>query len=86
MVTSHLYQVTPDRLLGRVRSAARLVAWGSIPLGALAGGFLASAFGAQTTLLILTGIMGGVAAAATLARGSASSPRHRGPGNRVFAL
>jgi len=74
VVTSHLYQVTPDRLLGRVRSAARLVAWGSIPLGALAGGFLASAFGAQTTLLILTGIMGAVAAAATLARGMRQLP------------
>ena len=61
--------MTPDRLLGRVRSAARLVTWGSIPLGTLAGGFLAEAFGAQPTLLILTGIMSGVAAAATLVRG-----------------
>jgi len=69
VITSHLYRVTPDRLLGRVRSAARLVAWGSIPLGALTGGLLASAFGAETTLLILTGMMCGVAAAATLARG-----------------
>lgn len=33
------------------------------------GGFLAAAFGAQPALLILTGIMGAVAAAATLARG-----------------
>jgi predicted MFS family arabinose efflux permease len=86
VVTSHLYRVTPDRLLGRVRSAARLVAWGSIPLGALAGGFLASAFGAQTTLLILTGIMCGVAAAATLARGmrqlSPPSRARKHPGNR----
>ena len=80
VITSHLYRVTPDRLLGRVRSAARLVAWGSIPLGALAGGFLASAFGAQTTLLILTGIMCGVAAAATLARGMRQLPHHREPG------
>jgi predicted MFS family arabinose efflux permease len=74
VVNSHVYQVTPDRLLGRVRGAARLVAWGSIPLGALVGGFLASAFGAQTTLLILTGIMCGVAAAATLARGMRQLP------------
>jgi predicted MFS family arabinose efflux permease len=81
VVNSHLYRVTPDRLLGRVRSAARLVAWGSIPLGALAGGFLASAFGAQTTLLILTGIMCGAAAAATLARGMRQLPHHRRPGN-----
>jgi MFS family permease len=74
VVTSHLYRVTPDRLLGRVRSAARLVAWGSIPLGSLAGGFLTSAFGGQTTLLILTGIMCGVAAAATRARGIRQLP------------
>jgi MFS family permease len=69
VVNSHVYRVTPDRLLGRVRSAARLVAWGSIPLGTLAGGFLAGAFGARTTLLILTGIMCGVAVAAARARG-----------------
>jgi len=74
VVNSHVYQVTPDRLLGRVRSAARLVAWGSIPLGTLAGGFLASAFGARTTMLILTGIMGAVAAAAKLARGMRQLP------------
>jgi predicted MFS family arabinose efflux permease len=81
VVNSHVYQVTPNRLLGRVRSAARLVTWGSIPLGALAGGFLAAAFGAQATLLILTGIMCGVAAAATLARGMRQLPHHRGPGD-----
>ena len=74
VVNSHVYWVTPDRLLGRVRSAARLVAWGSIPLGTLAGGFLTSAFGTQTTLLILTAIMCGVAAAATLARGMRQLP------------
>lgn len=74
VVNSHVYRVTPDRLLGRVRSAARLVTWGSIPLGALAGGFLASAFGARATLLILTAIMCGVAVAATLARGMRQLP------------
>lgn len=81
VVNNHLYQVTPDRLLGRVRSAARLVTWGSIPLGTLAGGFLAAAFGAQTTLLILTAIMGTVAAAATLAHGMRQLPRHAEPEN-----
>jgi predicted MFS family arabinose efflux permease len=69
VVNTGVYEVTPSRLLGRVRGAARLVTWGSIPLGTLAGGFLAAAFGARPTLLILTGIMGGVAAAATLAPG-----------------
>jgi MFS family permease len=88
VVNSHIYSVTPDRLLGRVRSAARLIAWGSIPLGALAGGFLASAFGAQTTLLILTGIMCAVVAAACFARGmrqlTPSSPVAKHPGNQLI--
>lgn len=74
IVNGHVYRVTPDRLLGRVRSAARLVTWGSIPLGTLAGGFLASAFGAQMTLVVLTGIMCGVVVAATLARGMRQLP------------
>jgi MFS family permease len=38
-------QVTPDRLLGRVNSAYRLVAWGTMPAGALLGGLVADAFG-----------------------------------------
>jgi hypothetical protein len=61
-------------------SAARLVAWGSIPLGALAGGFLSTASGAQTVLLILTGIMGAVAGAATLVRGMRQLPPPSRPG------
>ncbi len=38
-------RVTPDRLLGRVNSAYRLVAWGTMPAGALLGGLVADAFG-----------------------------------------
>ena len=79
VVNSHVYRVTPDRLLGRVRGAARLVAWGSIPLGALAGGCLASASGGQATLFILTGIMCAVATAATLMPGMRQLP---GPWSR----
>jgi MFS family permease len=40
--------VTPDRLLGRVNSAYRLVAWGTMPIGALLGGVVADAFGLPT--------------------------------------
>jgi MFS family permease len=89
VVNTHVYRVTPDRLLGRVRGAARLVAWGSIPLGTLSGGFLASAFGARTTLLILTGVMCGVAATATFAPGirqlPPASPEPKDPGNQLRA-
>ena len=31
-------RITPDPLLGRVNSAYRLLAWGTMPLGAAAGG------------------------------------------------
>lgn len=79
VVNSHIYRVTPDRIMGRVRSAARLVAWGSIPLGALAAGFLASALGARLTLLILAAVMGAVAIAATLARGMRQLPPRHSP-------
>ncbi len=37
--------VTPDRLLGRVNSAYRLLAFGTMPAGAAVGGLLAEAFG-----------------------------------------
>lgn len=56
-------RIIPDRLLGRVSSSYRLVAWGSAPLGAAVGGVLAQLFGLRTVfaimallvLLILTG-------------------------------
>jgi len=35
-------RITPDRILGRINSSYRLVAWGTRPLGAAAGGLLAS--------------------------------------------
>jgi MFS family permease len=45
-------RVTPDRLLGRVNSAYRLVAWGTMPLGALLGGLVASWWGIRTTFAV----------------------------------
>ena len=36
-------QIVPEHLLGRVNSVYRTFGWGSLPLGALAGGFLAHA-------------------------------------------
>jgi Na+/melibiose symporter-like transporter len=38
-------QLVPDELRGRVAGVARLIAWGSQPLGALLGGLLAAGFG-----------------------------------------
>jgi hypothetical protein len=49
---SVIYRVTPNELLGRVRSVSRLVAWGTIPLGMLLGGGLATWFGMRSVLWI----------------------------------
>lgn len=55
VITVSLRQrITPDRLLGRVNSAYRLLAWGTMPLGAAAGGLLAQWLGLQA----MFGIMG----------------------------
>ncbi|GGM21605.1 MFS transporter [Dactylosporangium sucinum] len=55
--------ITPDRLLGRVNSCYRLVAWGTMPLGAATGGLLAEAFGVRSVfavmgVLVLTTLLG----------------------------
>jgi MFS family permease len=50
VITVSLRQrVTPDRLLGRVNAAYRLLAWGSMPLGAGLGGLLAEVAGVRAT-------------------------------------
>ncbi|MFI1436819.1 MFS transporter [Streptomyces lydicus] len=41
----------PPRLLGRMNATLRFVMWGTLPLGALAGGALADAFGARVALV-----------------------------------
>lgn len=52
VITVSLRQrVTPHRLLGRLNSAYRLLAWGTIPLGAAAGGIAAQAFGLQAVFI-----------------------------------
>jgi MFS family permease len=54
VITVSLRQrVTPDRLLGRVNSGYRLLAWGSIPLGAAAGGLVAETFGLRAVFAIM---------------------------------
>jgi MFS family permease len=54
VITVSLRQrITPTRLLGRLNSAYRLVAWGTIPLGAIVGGILAQFIGFPPTFLIM---------------------------------
>lgn len=50
--------ITPERLQGRMNAATRWIIWGTIPLGNLAGGGLATAFGLRSALWI--GVVGGL--------------------------
>lgn len=64
VVTVSLRQrITPDRILGRVNSGYRLVAWGSRPLGAAAGGLIGETLGLRAVFggagaLILLSLIG----------------------------
>nr|WP_206442152.1 MFS transporter [Streptomyces boncukensis] len=49
---SYRQSVCPDALLGRMNATLRFMVWGSMPLGALAGGALASAAGARAALWV----------------------------------
>jgi predicted MFS family arabinose efflux permease len=60
--------LTPDRLRGRVNSAARLLSASLMPLGALAGGLLVGATGTTATLLLFSAWQAAVAAAAMATR------------------
>ena len=44
--------ITPERLQGRMNASMRFFVWGTIPLGSLVGGALATAFGVRTALIV----------------------------------
>jgi MFS family permease len=44
-------RIVPNQLLGRVNAGYRLVAWGTMPLGAGLGGIIASTYGLTTALI-----------------------------------
>lgn len=68
IVLSLRQRTTPDRLLGRVTSGSRLLAWGALPLGAAAGGVLGQAVGLRAVFaasaLLTLALLAGVAAVA----------------------
>ena len=44
--------ITPERLQGRMNSVMRFIVWGTLPLGALVGGILASRIGVRETVIV----------------------------------
>jgi predicted MFS family arabinose efflux permease len=49
---SLMQTLTPERLLGRMNASRRFIVFGTIPLGSLAGGVLASQLGLRPTIWI----------------------------------
>ncbi|TMS00012.1 MFS transporter [Nonomuraea basaltis] len=61
LVTVSLRQeIVPSGMLGRVNSVYKMLGWGLIPLGALAGGVVAHAFGLRAPYLV-AGVLRGIA-------------------------
>jgi predicted MFS family arabinose efflux permease len=54
-------RVVPDELLGRVGNVFKMVIWGLIPLGALAGGLVAAHWGLRTTFIVAAAVQCGLA-------------------------
>jgi MFS family permease len=55
---SYRQAITPERLQGRMNASMRWIVWGTLPLGALLGGAIASATSMRTALWV--GAIGGV--------------------------
>src|SRR5580692_1671557 len=66
VVTVSLRQrIVPGHLLGRVNSVYRMLGWGLMPLGALAGGFVAHAAGLRAPYIV-AGLLCGLSALAAI--------------------
>ena len=49
---SYVQSVVPDRILGRMTASRRFVVWGTIPIGSVIGGVLATSIGLRETLVV----------------------------------
>jgi MFS family permease len=66
VVTISLRQrIVPGHLLGRVNSVYRMLGWGLMPAGALAGGFVAHAAGLRAPFIV-AGLVCGLSVLAAL--------------------
>ena len=74
VIGAYQLAITPDRLVGRVSSAETLVAYGAIPLGSLAAGFLLEWAGAVATVVGLACWMFFLALAASASRAIRNAP------------
>ena len=74
VIIGYRVAITPDRLQGRVNSAARLIAQVGAPLGPLVAGLLLGAFSTRLTCLVITARFGGIALWATLSPSIRKAP------------
>ncbi|MFE0461704.1 MFS transporter [Kitasatospora sp. NPDC058965] len=65
-VVSFQVRVTPDEMQGRIASVVSIIAFGTLPLGALVGGFALQSFGFRPTVLACSGVMALLALSAVL--------------------
>jgi MFS family permease len=56
ITVSFRQRIVPDHLLGRVNSGYRLLAWGTMPLGAALGGVLGEVIGLRATFAVCAGL------------------------------
>ncbi|GAA0962967.1 MFS transporter [Virgisporangium aurantiacum] len=75
VLAAYRYALTPDRLQGRATSVIRLIAWGTIPIGALVGGFSVERFGAVPTFVGLAAVGVAMALAGTTTTHVRRAPR-----------
>ena len=54
---SYRQAIVPLRLQGRLNATMRTIVWGTLPLGALTGGFLGEAIGLRPAIIV--GLIGG---------------------------
>jgi MFS family permease len=74
-------RITPDRILGRINSSYRLVAWGTRPLGAAAGGLLGELLGLRAVFAIAAGLILATLIGMTQISDNAISTAERDAGN-----
>lgn len=56
-VVSYRQAITPDPIQGRVNASQRVLTWGSLAVGSIAGGFAGEVIGARYVLLIAAGML-----------------------------